>query len=135
MLRAENWSDSALQASGFAQEQLRYLSRKVDAPSGDPVIATSGRAPHRRHALIERPHCGGRASHSVVTPEKSDLACCAAAAGALPSRTRRSSRSGTECRSGRRDDSAWHAVTQRGARLHEEGGTRSSQLGSLQASL
>ncbi len=62
-------SDAALQACGFAHDQLRYLGRRVNAPSGDRVISSTGRAANRRHALLECPHCGGRANHSVVTPE------------------------------------------------------------------
>ena len=69
-------SDAALQACGFAHTQLRYLGRRVNAPSGDRVIATSGRARNRMHALLECPHCGGRASHSIVTPESRPGVLC-----------------------------------------------------------
>lgn len=61
---------SQLVAAGISAHQIRHLSRVTpNAPSGDPVIQlfTHGRDP--MYGLLVCPHCGGWASHSIVTPE------------------------------------------------------------------
>lgn len=53
------------EAAGLNHDQVRYLARRTNAPTGDPII--------RRHgatwSLLPCPHCGGVADHSIVTPE------------------------------------------------------------------
>lgn len=57
-------------AAGVSTSQLRYLSRPtLGAPSGDPIVRRLGRGRDGAYTLIDCPHCGGHASHSVVTPE------------------------------------------------------------------
>ncbi len=62
-------SRAEMLAVGVTDTQLRYLSRQTSSPSGDPVLLRSGRAETARYSAIPCPHCGGRALHSVVTPE------------------------------------------------------------------
>lgn len=62
-------SVSDLIAAGIKKEQLRYLSRVTDAPSGDPILCRISRGGESSVALIDCPHCGGKAAHSIVTPE------------------------------------------------------------------
>lgn len=57
-------------AAGVLASQLCYLSRvTVGAPSGGPIVRASRRGRDPEYVLIDCPHCGGYASHSVVTPE------------------------------------------------------------------
>lgn len=55
--------------AGLNVNQLRYLSRHTDAPSGEPILRRMGRGRDSTYALLDCPHCGGLMSHSVVTPE------------------------------------------------------------------
>ncbi len=62
-------SKEQLIAAGVKDSQLRYLSRVTPAPSGAPILRRVGRGNEARFSAIECPHCQGRATHSVVTPE------------------------------------------------------------------
>ena len=62
-------SRSEVLAAGIGENQLRYLSRMTNAPSGDPILRRVGGRRTAPYALLECPHCGGTAAHSVVTPE------------------------------------------------------------------
>jgi len=70
---------SELVAAGISANQLRHLSRETpDAPSGDPVLRRLSRGRDPMYALLECPHCGGWASHSIVTPETRPGVLCPA---------------------------------------------------------
>lgn len=61
---------SELLAAGLSADQLRHLSRETpDAPSGDPVLERLNWGRDPMYALLRCSHCGGWASHSIVTPE------------------------------------------------------------------
>ncbi len=62
-------SRSEILAAGIGESQLRYLSRMTNAPSGDPILRRVGGGRNAPYALLECPHCGGTAAHSMVTPE------------------------------------------------------------------
>jgi len=59
---------SILQA-GLSESQLRHLTRNTDAPSGEPILRRLDRHQDATFGLLQCPHCGGQANHSVVTPE------------------------------------------------------------------
>jgi DNA invertase Pin-like site-specific DNA recombinase len=63
-------------AAGVTSEQLRYLWRVIDAPSGDPILRRLVIDNVASVALLECPHCGGSTSHSVVTPETKPGVMC-----------------------------------------------------------
>lgn len=67
--RDADLSMSEMLSAGVTESQLRYLRKRTNAPSGDPILVRSGRGDTARYAAIRCPHCGGRALHSVVTPE------------------------------------------------------------------
>ena len=58
-----------LSARGITATQLRYLSRVTDAPSGEPILWRVSSKRNAPYALLDCPHCDGKASVSVVTPE------------------------------------------------------------------
>lgn len=62
---------SEILRAGLTEHQLRHLSRQTpNAPSGDPVLRRVDRGRHDpAYGLLPCPHCGGFATHSVVTPE------------------------------------------------------------------
>ena len=62
-------SRSEVLAAGVSESQLRYLTRVTNAPSGDPILRRVGPQRGAPYALVDCPHCGGLAAHSVVTPE------------------------------------------------------------------
>ena len=57
--------------AGLKPEQLRYLYRQTNAPSGEPVIERVGRPAGDAtvYSVLACPHCGGMADRSVLTPE------------------------------------------------------------------
>lgn len=69
-------SVAAALAAGVKSEQLRYLWRAMDAPSGDPILRRRTINHVMSVAFLECPHCGGSASHSVVTPETKPGVLC-----------------------------------------------------------
>ena len=62
-------SQREILATGITKSQLRYLGRVTDAPSGQPIVRRAANVRNAMYTLIECPHCGGFASHSIVTPE------------------------------------------------------------------
>jgi hypothetical protein len=62
-------SRSEIVAAGVGENQLRYLSRMTDALSGDPTLRRIGSGRKALFAPLECHHCGGTATHSMVTPE------------------------------------------------------------------
>jgi hypothetical protein len=67
----------SLVAQGLNPEQIRYLWRVKATPTGQPIIRRVSGAVTPQVALLTCPHCGGMASHSVVTPETvPGVLCC-----------------------------------------------------------
>jgi hypothetical protein len=65
-----------LATQGFSPNQLRYLTRDVDAPSGASMVTTSGRGPDRTYSLRTCPHCGEAATVVFRTPETATGPLC-----------------------------------------------------------
>ncbi len=78
MLRAAGGSlgrDELLEA-GMTESQLRYLTRHTDTPSGEPIALRDGRGSKAMYRALTCPHCGGQATHSIVTPETKPGVLC-----------------------------------------------------------
>lgn len=61
---------------GFTAEQLRYLTRNLPTPTGQPILRITGRGTERTIHLIDCPHCRGTASLSCLTPETKPGVLC-----------------------------------------------------------
>jgi hypothetical protein len=55
--------------AGLGANQIRYLSRKTKAPSGEPILRRVRSDDGAKYLPLGCPHCGGYATHSMVTPE------------------------------------------------------------------
>lgn len=64
--------------AGLSENQLRYLTRVTNAPSGAPILRRLDLKRNATFGLLECPHCGGHADHSVVTPETRPGVLCSA---------------------------------------------------------
>jgi hypothetical protein len=67
-----------LAGRGVKLEQVRYLTRHLDTPTGHPILTAQGQGQSRRYSVLRCPHCGGHASLSCVTPETRPGVLCPA---------------------------------------------------------